>query len=756
MNRLFATVVALASLSFSQGPPELTQVQITKLLTFEDEQSGGLPAGWFGGPSGTIFADKEIVHGGTWSARLERSTASTQDFSTITKAIPITFSGSQIEFRGYLKTEDVSGFTGLWMREDGDTPGLAFDNMQKRGLNGTTGWTEYSITLPLHGDATQLFFGVLISGTGKTWADDLQILVDGKPMWEAPRRRERETVLSRDHDFDSGSKIAVTQLTRAQIENLSLLGRTWGFVKYHHPRVTAGEVHWDYELFRILPMVLGAESTSDAQKQIQQWITKLGPAPNCTECAKLKEEEIHLRPQLEWLSDHNLLGRELSDSLLAIHRNRPSVPKQFYVGQTPNVGNPAFRNEPAYAEIKLPDAGYQLLAVFRFWNIIEYWFPYRDVIGSDWRAVLREFIPRVTLARTRDSYQLELMALIARIHDTHANLWSSLKVRPPVGTCQVPVKLRFIGDRAVVYGYPDGFKAESSALRVGDVVESLDGVPVTKLAAEWAPYYAASNEPTRLRDIARSMTRGECVDAAMQVRRGKEAMSIKAPRLPESSLKLSGWHDQPGETFRKLSDDVGYLKLSSVKGDRAVSYIDAAAGTKGLIIDIRNYPSDFMVFALGSLLVDKPTPFARFTKGDLTNPGAFHFTQPITLEPAKPHYTGKVVILIDEVSQSSAEYTSMAFRASPRATVVGSTTAAADGNISPIPLPGGLRSMISGIGVFYPDKRPTQRVGILPDLEVKPTIEGISAGRDEVLERGVRSILGDSVPAAEIEKMARP
>jgi hypothetical protein len=47
-------------------------------------------------------------------------------------------------------------------------------------------------------------------------------------------------------------------------------------------------------------------------------------------------------------------------------------------------------------------------------------------------------------------------------------------------------------------------------------------------------------------------------------------------------------------------------------------------------------------------------------------------------------------------------------------------------------------------------------VGILPDVEAKPTIEGISAGRDEVLERGVRLILGDSVPAAEVEKMARP
>src|SRR4030095_1710954 len=128
--------------------------------------------------------------------------------------------------------------------------------------------------------------------------------------------------------------------------------------------------------------------------------------------------------------------------------------------------------------------------------------------------------------------------------------------------------------------------------------------------------------------------------------------------------------------------------------------------------------------------------------GDLSNPGAFHWTKPLSLSPQKPHYSGKVVILVDEISQSQAEYTIMAFRSAPGAMVVGSTTAGADGNASWISLPGGLRSMISGLGIFYPDKRPTQRIGIIADVEVRPTIAGIRAGRDEVLEEALRTILG--------------
>jgi C-terminal processing protease CtpA/Prc len=122
----------------------------------------------------------------------------------------------------------------------------------------------------------------------------------------------------------------------------------------------------------------------------------------------------------------------------------------------------------------------------------------------------------------------------------------------------------------------------------------------------------------------------------------------------------------------------------------------------------------------------------------------------------EPHYSGKIMILVDENSQSQAEYTAMAFRAAPGAVVVGSTTAGADGNVSQIALPGGLSTMISGLGVFYPDKKPTQRIGIVPDIEARPTIAGIRAGRDEVLETALRQILGTQTPADQIEKMARP
>jgi len=574
----------------------------------------------------------------------------------------------------------------------------------------------------------------------------------------AMKLQPAQTALDTDREFDAGSGIAIKDLTATQIANLVLLGKVWGFVKYHHPLVTAGKKHWDYELFRIMPPVLNAADAATARSAIRAWIEALGDVPDCTACAKLNERELHLRPRVTWLTD-DALGPELGATLRAVHRNRSTAGRQHYLSLAPNAGNPSFDHELPYANLTFPDAGYRLLALYRFWNIIEYWFPYRDVIGTNWDETLSTFIPRVAATADAAGYKRELLALIASVHDTHANLWSSLDARPPVGTCHIPVIVRFIENKPIVTGYLDPASGRATGLEVGDILEAVDGVAVTELVTRWTPYYAASNEPTRLRDIGRSMTRGDCAPVSIRIARDSETVHLKVMRQPEpepAKRSTAGrTNDRPGDTFRKLSPEVAYLKLSSVKASEATTYIDSATGTKGLVIDIRNYPSEFVVFALGSHLVERSTPFARFTTGDPANPGAFHWTPPLSLQPASPRYTGKILILVDEVSQSQSEYTTMAFRAAPDATVVGSTTAGADGNVSPIPLPGGLRSMISGIGVFYPDKTPTQRIGIIPDIEARPTIRGIRAGRDEVLEVALRQILGAQTPAAELERLAK-
>src|SRR5581483_5965678 len=175
---------------------------LPQILNFEDQQAVGSPTGWMASPAGTAFSDNKIVHGGKWAARLERTANSPGRFSSLHRAIPMNFAGKSVELHGFLRLDQVEGFTGLWMREDGENGVVAFDNMQGSQLKGTVDWKEYSIKLPVGADGRDLFFGVLLAGTGKVWVDDLQLLVDGKPVWEAPKIERPKTVVETDKQFD--------------------------------------------------------------------------------------------------------------------------------------------------------------------------------------------------------------------------------------------------------------------------------------------------------------------------------------------------------------------------------------------------------------------------------------------------------------------------------------------------------------------------------------------------------------------------
>src|SRR6185369_6181546 len=315
-----ALMLAVAASCSAQTTPT-DQPSLTKILGFENEPNGDKPGGWFANPPGTVLMDNKIFHGGQWSARIERDAQSAGGFSVIGRSISWEYPGQSIEMRGFLRTENVTGYAGLWMRQDNGTEMLALENMESQQLKGTHDWAEYKITLPVNKDTRSLVFGFLMAGTGKAWADDLQILVDGKPLWETPKAPRAETVLDRDHEYDSGSRIVLSKLSDVQIQNLTTLGKVWGFVKYHHPLITAGERHWDYELLRVLPSIVSAPDRNTANAALAKWIAGLGAVKPC-DCVKLDQNEIHLRPRLEWLADTKLLGTELSASLQSIYANR--------------------------------------------------------------------------------------------------------------------------------------------------------------------------------------------------------------------------------------------------------------------------------------------------------------------------------------------------------------------------------------------------------------------------------------------------
>ena len=700
----------------------------------------GYPDGWdnFGNGLYQLSIDSTIVESGKYSVSIE-SIDDGSGFKALGFTLPENYKGKKITLSGYIKTENVSeGWAGLWMRID---PSIAFDNMKSKGIVGTTGWIKYEVTLVMNPSKTQkIVVGALLAGKGKIWIDNLQVTIDGKDMKECKPFEKELVSADKDHQYDSGSMIGNFVLDSLRINNLKKLGLVWGFLKYYHPAVAKGDYNWDYELFRILPAILEANSKSNCDSILTKWIINLGDFEQVKKY-KVETKNAKILPDLDWISNSGL-SKELSESLLRVKMAKRKE-NNYYIGFHKYVWNPEFKNESEYASMEFPDPGFRLLALYRFWNNIQYFFPYKNLIEEDWKGVLEEFIPKIIYSSNEIEYDLVILELIARINDTHANLWKTPNqhLSDYLGANFSALEITFIENKAVVTGYYDNELGRLSEINIGDIITKVNNVDVEKIVSDKLKLTPASNYPTKLREIARTLLRTNDTILQIDYIRNVKVEKKIVSTYPLNKINIYGKLYKNDTCFRFIEPDIAYLYLGTIKNKYLSNFFKSYEKAKGLIIDLRCYPSDFVVFSLSSYLMPYPTDFVKFSGGSITNPGLFATYTYIKVEKKnKNYFKGKVVILVNEMTQSQAEYTAMALRVSPNATVIGSTTAGADGNVSDFSLPGGLGTMISGIGVYYPDGRETQRIGIVPDIEIKPTIEGIKNGRDELMEKAIEII----------------
>lgn len=708
-------------------------------LGFEKQNDGNLLSdGWIKWGNYVLSIDS-LSNSGEKSGKI--TSTKNARFGSIAYRIPASYKGSSIKLEGYMKIKNVeNGFAGLLLRVDGFGKALAFDNMQKQNISGTRDWQKYSIELNYPEEADNIYVAGILTGKGEAWFDDFELTIDGKSIQSLKETIRSANKANLDKEFDKGSKVELPELTTGLTDDLDLLGRVWGFLKYYHPEIARGNYNWDYELFRFMPGYLKESKTIIREELLLNWIKGLGEIEKCKKC-KQTASDAFLKPDLKWIAA-SIKNDLLRNELLYIYENR-NQGKHFYIRMSQGVGNPEFLNEDAYYNMSYPDDGFRLLAVFRYWNMINYFFPYKHLIDKDWNNTLKEYIPVFTKAQNELEYELAVIQIIGDVKDTHANLYGgNNKIEEWKGNYYAPVHVRFIEKKLVVTDYYNPELKSEAGFEIGDIITRINNREVDDIVSELSKYYPASNKPTRLRNISADMLRSQSTELKIEYIHDGAVRTKMLTLYPEDSLDRYYWYKKNDEKcYKLLNNNIGYVTLMSIKDTDIPEIRNGFKDTKGIIIDIRNYPSSFVPFALGSFFVSTSTPFVKFTKGNVNNPGEFTFTKELVIQKSEETYEGKLIVIVNEFSQSQAEYTAMAFRAANNTLVIGSTTAGADGNISSIPLPGGLSSVISGIGVYYPNGKETQRVGIVPDIVVKPTIEGIKNGKDELVEKAIELIL---------------
>lgn len=398
------------------------------------------------------------------------------------------------------------------------------------------------------------------------------------------------------------------------------------------------------------------------------------------------------------------------------------------------------RAEAPYAERAYPDSAHRVLAAYRFWTAINYFYPYKHLIGEDWDAVLPASIARLEQARDSTEYALAIVEMVRHIHDSHGFVQSRV-LSQRIGRGRVPVRVRMIEGRPVITAVLDSTGARAG-LRVGDEVLAVDGEDVGARHRRLDPPTAFSTPQAEADAKAGMLTRGPEGSTAVLVVQGGDGQrrEVRVPRVPYSPAVFGA--ERSGPVLRLLPGNVGYADLARLTVPQVDSMFELFGGTQAIVFDMRGYPNG-TAWAIAPRLADRPGKAAALFRRplrdspDTTMRTMVEFTQLIP-RTDKPRYTGRTVMLIDERAASQAEHTGLFFEAANATKFIGTPTVGANGDVTNVVLPGDIVANFSGHDVRHADGRQLQRLGLRPDVDARPTIAGVRAGRDEVLEAALR------------------
>jgi C-terminal processing protease CtpA/Prc len=395
---------------------------------------------------------------------------------------------------------------------------------------------------------------------------------------------------------------------------------------------------------------------------------------------------------------------------------------------------PARFAEEAYSEDLYPTAPRRMLAAARIWAVFHYFHPYRHLYDKDWDEILAEFLPRMAQAEDAHTYHLAVAEMVTHTHDSHSD-FVSRELKDFIGAPEPPVELRWIEDQPVVTRVFD----TSAGVQPGDVLVQIDGKPFRHRVDDLVRHIAAST-PQSLRGRVMSwLLDGAEGSTVRLVFRGTGGQEREVTLTRSWAYRRRKLPYRDGETVRLVRPRIGYVDLERLTNVEVDSMFQKLANTDAIIMDMRGYPQG-TAWGIAPRLADAPGKLAAVFRVNWVSAlgergGILREARiPVT---DKPRYTGKTVLLIDDRAISQSEHSGLMYKAANGTVFIGSPTAGAVGDTTEMVVPGGIRIGFSGADEHWPDGRQLQRIGLLPDIEVKQTIEGIRTGRDEVMDKAI-------------------
>jgi hypothetical protein len=366
------------------------------------------------------------------------------------------------------------------------------------------------------------------------------------------------------------------------------------------------------------------------------------------------------------------------------------------------------------------------------WNVLRHFYPYWDVIHADWNRELPRALADADRANSRTMQKQVLRRLLVPLEDAHGTVFDTTMK----GGAALPIALAPAGHRWVVAA-----SSVPEQARVGDVVTSIDGTPMPQAAEDLEAL--ASGQPSSLTWKALQLVhygaRGESRRFGLQHADGSTSTETFA--YSEKALPAAA-RPQP---IAELRPGIWYVDVSRTNLAMYSARTAQLAGAHAVIYDMRGYPKDFQLSkAILAHLLKHPER-ARWMHvpryigpfGEL----AGYSDMGWDIQPAEPHFASRAIFLADGGTISQGEAVMGYVQDDKLGTIVGSTTRGVDGNITTFTVPSGFGVVFTGMKVTHHDgSSQYHALGTPADVVVQPTVAGVRAGRDEVLDAALKLV----------------
>ena len=377
------------------------------------------------------------------------------------------------------------------------------------------------------------------------------------------------------------------------------------------------------------------------------------------------------------------------------------------------------------------DRATRLADVALAWSLLTHFYPYFDVAHTDWPGALDAALRSAATDADGDAFRATLQRLMSALHDGHGF------VRVASGPQLQTHDVHFAWAEGRVLVTAVGEAAAASGLRFGDEVLSVDGLPTQAALAERSTRLSGATP-----QFIRWWALRELLDGDPDTRAQLRVSAADGATRDVSLLRVSEAEVKPKaiDSIAEVSPGVMYIDLGRITDADFDTAIPRLQHAKAVIFDMRGYPRLSEPRMMFAHFTDTPLLSPRFmipvkTLPNYQSVGFLDLTR--TIAPSAPRLTARMIILSGGGAVSAAESALGVFEANRLGDIVGEPSAGTNGSINPFALPGGYT--VNWTGVFTQKRDGTRHhgVGIIPTVPVSPTVAGIRAGRDEVLERAI-------------------